>query len=181
MKNLTLHTNRLVLRPVEINDYNALLKVVTDVDSVGKIKGFPIDSNELKNMLDEYETEWLYGCNDQQTFAFAVLYNKLVIGMVCIYLNFIDAEMNEAELGYMLNKKYWNRGLGKEAVIKVIEYSVNCLNVKRIIGKTDSTNLNSCCLMEKLGMYKVDEWIEKDEDENGSGVSRSVVKYILEI
>lgn len=56
-----------------------------------------------------------------------------------------------AEIGYDLNKKYWNKGIMYEALKSVIDYGFNQMLVHRIEAQTDPDNIASRRLLEKLG------------------------------
>ena len=59
---------------------------------------------------------------------------------------------NSAEIGYVLNRAYWGRGLAAEAVRAVMRVGFLDLNLHRIEAKYMIGNSQSLRVMEKCGM-----------------------------
>jgi len=57
-----------------------------------------------------------------------------------------------AEIGYVLNPRYWGRGVAAEAARRVIRFGFDTLELHRIEAKFMSNNIQSLRVMEKLGM-----------------------------
>ena len=73
------------------------------------------------------------------------------------FINFdIDEVINEAELSYIFDFEYWNRGYCTEACQKIMEVGFNDLDIYRIYADTISGNVNSIRVLEKIGMKKLD-------------------------
>lgn len=82
---------------------------------------------------------------------FAVCLNGTHIGSVTMYLT----QPGEADLGWVLDKHYWGRGLAREAVEAVMEYGRDHWGIRRFFAVCDSENEPSYRLMERLGMRRV--------------------------
>ena len=117
ISNVVLRTERLLIRPWSQSDLDDLYEYAS-VDGVGQMAGWkPHESKaESQMILDMF-------IRDKKTFALE--YQGKVIGSVGI------EEYNEArypgfekkkcrEIGYVLSKAYWGRGLMPEAVKEVI-------------------------------------------------------------
>ncbi len=61
-------------------------------------------------------------------------------------------ESNAAEVGYVLNPRFWNMGIATEAVQAVIAFGFRHLNLHRIEAKYMAGNVGSRRVMEKVGM-----------------------------
>ena len=61
-------------------------------------------------------------------------------------------ELEEIEIGWMLHKKYWGRGLATEAARASLEYGFDQCGLDRIIAIAEPENLASIRIMQKLGM-----------------------------
>jgi peptidase E/RimJ/RimL family protein N-acetyltransferase len=59
------------------------------------------------------------------------------------------------ELSYQFLPQFWGRGLAFEVLTQVIEEGLNYLNIASIVAETQTANKASCCLLEKLGMKKI--------------------------
>ena len=58
----------------------------------------------------------------------------------------------QAELGYVLSRKYWNQGIMTEAIKPTIHYMMNREGIFRIWATHDIDNEASGKVMEKIGM-----------------------------
>ena len=54
------------------------------------------------------------------------------------------------ELGYVLSKDYWNKGIMTEAVSKVIEYCFKILKLNYLVATYFNYNIESKKVLEKL-------------------------------
>ena len=62
------------------------------------------------------------------------------------------------DIGWRLNKKYWNNGLATEGAKKCLDYGFNVIELKNIIATTPIINFKSIRVMEKIGMQKLAEF-----------------------
>ena len=69
-------------------------------------------------------------------------------------------ELDEIELGCVIDDRYWRRGFATEACRGVIEYAFNELNLLRIIAFAHPLNIASIKLMQKSGMKPLTEYTE---------------------
>ncbi len=56
------------------------------------------------------------------------------------------------EIGYALNKKYWNKGYVTESMKSVIQYGFDQLDLNRIESHCEHENFGSWKVMEKCGL-----------------------------
>ncbi len=119
LSNITLHTERMTLRPWRESDLYDLYEYAS-IDGVGQMAGWkPHESIEesamiLKMFIKEKKT-------------FALEYQGKVIGSLGIEEyneeHFPEFGQQKArEIGYVLSKDYWGQGLMPEAVKEVIRY-----------------------------------------------------------
>ena len=55
------------------------------------------------------------------------------------------------EIGYNLGKAYWGKGYATEAMVKVIDFAREQLNITQIVGRYAKENSASGNVMSKLG------------------------------
>lgn len=151
--NVILKTERLVLRPWRLDDLNDLYEYAS-VDGVGQMAGWLPhksieESRDILNMFIEEGT-------------FAVEYCGKVIGSLGIekYNETELPEFNEKigrEIGYVLSKAYWGKGLMPEAVRAVIDYLFDECKLDFIICGHFTDNDQSKRVQEKCGFkhYKL--------------------------
>lgn len=58
----------------------------------------------------------------------------------------------EIELGYTLDKPYWNMGLATEASLAILKYGFEQIGLKRIVAIAKPENIASQRVMQKVGM-----------------------------
>lgn len=63
-----------------------------------------------------------------------------------------DEENKEAEIGYILNKKYWNKGIMTEALKTILKFGFEKMDLNRIELRCDERNIGSARVMEKNGL-----------------------------
>ena len=90
--------------------------------------------------------------------------NKLIFAIVLRNINKVighlifheyDGNKNIYELGWILNKDYWNKGYAIEASKEIISYSFERLKIKKIIGETMPENKKVIKIFEKIEMKKI--------------------------
>lgn len=65
-----------------------------------------------------------------------------------------NQEHQSAEIGYSLSRAYWNQGLMTEALVEVIRYCFEELNLHRLEAQHECSNPASGRVMEKVGMQR---------------------------
>lgn len=56
------------------------------------------------------------------------------------------------EVSYQLLPNWWGKGYASEAVQRMIRFAFNELKQKKLVAETQTANISSCRLLEKLGM-----------------------------
>lgn len=145
---VTLKTERLLLRPWEPTDLNDFYEYAS-VDGVGQMAGWTPHKSieESRDILDMF----ISGKN-----IFALEYEGKVIGSLGIEKypkeKFPElAELKCREIGYVLSKDYWGRGLMPEAVREVIRYLFEDLGLDAIFCGHFRRNVQSAKVQEKCG------------------------------
>lgn len=151
-----LETKRLILRDFLMNDLNDFFEYAS-IPGVGEDAGWRHHQNIettqeiLKNFIaSKNEYAIVYKENNKVIGSLGV-YNKLDIS---IYEN-----SNQKEIGYVLSKNYWSRGLMTEALRKVLRYLFNDLNVYAIWCSHFDFNYRSKRVIEKCGFRYMREEI----------------------
>lgn len=63
-----------------------------------------------------------------------------------------EAEHARAEVGFVLSREYWGRGLMSEAVRAILRFGFERMNLNRIEARCIAENAASARVMEKAGM-----------------------------
>lgn len=89
----------------------------------------------------------------------------------------IDFDNNSAEIGYVLNSRYWGRGIATEAVRRVIDFGFNSLGFHRLEARYMLENEKSRRILEKCGMTP-DGVLRDAVKKNGEYISIEVYSII---
>lgn len=66
-------------------------------------------------------------------------------------------ETDETEVGYLLRKESWGKGIATMAAKKSLEYAFSTTKLDRIVGLVHPENIGSIRVLEKIGMRRLDE------------------------
>lgn len=142
-------TERLILRPWEESDAEALFKYASDPD-IGPIAGWPPHTS-VENSREIIRTVFAA----PETYAVVLKETGEPIG--CCGIMFSDslhsAEMkqNEAEIGYWIGKPYWGQGLIPETVKALLARGFNDLHLDAAWCGHYDGNTKSKRVIEKCG------------------------------
>jgi len=141
-----LKTERLVLRQLKLEDDNKVRFLRSD-EAVNKYIDRPktVTNEDAQKFIGKINKginndEWIY-------WAITTKDSDQLIGTICIW-NFSD-ENNIAELGFELAPQHQGKGIMKEALLKIIEYGFNNLNLEKLEAYTNEQNIPSLKLLEK--------------------------------
>lgn len=144
----TLITERLILREWKEADSKDLYEYAKS-ELVGPNAGWPPHKNE-----EESKEIVKMFIKNNDTYAIVLKSENKVIGGIGLHDRKPDKnlnELNQKEIGYVLNPKYWGKGIIPEAVNCLIKYGFNELNLDLIwCGHFDFNN-NSKRVNEKCG------------------------------
>ena len=107
---------------------------------------------ETKDFLIAVDQQWHQ--ERPSIFEFAIVLDGLQIGAVSISR---EENADQGEIGWILNRKYWNCGYASEAAMAVLYFAKNHLCLKQVIAHCDWRNVASARVMEKLGMRIIDQ------------------------
>lgn len=148
---LIIETERLVLRPFKQSDLHDFYEYAS-AEGVGERAGW-------KHHESIHETQEILNLfiKEDKTFAIVFKENNKVIGSLGIEKYGMEDKLTEfngyfgREIGYVLSKDYWGRGLMPEAVKAVIDYLLNVLNLDFLTCGYFDFNQQSKRVQEKSG------------------------------
>lgn len=147
---IAIYTPRLVLRPHGMKFLESTHEYACDMENTRFMLHLPAESvDDTAEFLAGVADEWAK--ESPQFYEFAVLLDGVHIG-AC---SFRIEDDGSAELGWLINKKYWRRGYCSEAAAAVVRFAMDELGIRRFIAHCDSENAGSYGVMEKLGMKRV--------------------------
>lgn len=146
---VTLETERLILRPWQLSDLNDFYEYAK-VDGVGQMAGWSPHKN-----IEESEQILKMFISDKKVFAIVLKENNKAIGSIGIEevreQAMLVSPLKGREIGYVLNKDYWGRGLMPEAVKKVVDYCFKDLDCDFLLCGYFQWNHQSQRVCDKVG------------------------------
>lgn len=142
-----LETNRLLLRPLNPDDYGAVFDFMQarEVTQFLLFFGYPLNGSQLEGWLRDVINA------SPDSFAYwAIIHceSEKLIGILSLT---IDRFHHKAEMGYWIGRDFWGQGLATEAVRAAIEYAFNDLQLHRLELTIHVRNKASQNVAKKLG------------------------------
>ena len=146
-----LHTERLILRPFNLDDLQDFFNYAS-VPGVGEMAGWAHhqDIEVSKVILSNFIAE-------DKTFAIVLKQTNKVIGSIGVEKYSLEDKLTEfqpylgREIGYVLAKEHWGKGLMPEAVKAVIKYLFDVVNLDFLTCDYYDFNTQSKRVQEKCG------------------------------
>jgi [ribosomal protein S5]-alanine N-acetyltransferase len=141
-------TRRLVLRKPVLDDAAPVLATYAGDPVVTRFLTWSADQTVeeirlfLKRALEKWEAKNVF------TWTITLAETGQPIGMIDLRLE------THAQLGYVLARSHWNRGIMTEAVRAVIDWALSQPGIHRVWAVCDVDNGASARVMEKAGMER---------------------------
>lgn len=161
---VTLHTSRLVLRPLREADARAFFEIWSDAEAMRYF------SFSTMTHIDEAEARV---ARNVQTSAsgesLACVLESRETGEAlgeCVLFH-ANEQCRRAEIGFSLRRTYWRGGYMREAASAMIDHAFGTLRLNRLEADIDPRNVASAGLLERLGFVREgllrERWIVGDE------------------
>jgi ribosomal-protein-alanine N-acetyltransferase len=150
--NLLLQTERLILREVKEEDWHSVHEYGSDPEVVKYLPFGPNTEDETKAFIrrvivnQKEQPRLSYSC------ALVIRSTNKLIGICRIHI--VSTDNKEGEIGYGLNRSYWNQGYMTEAAQRVVSFGFEELGLHRIYATCEPANTGSSRVMEKIGMQR---------------------------
>ncbi len=141
-----LETDRLILRPLDEKDVDAIFAMRSDPEVMRFIRE-PQNRDESANWVELVSSRW-----EKEQIGFCAILEKpsqKFVGWCGIWKL---KETGELEIGYAVAKEFWGKGFATEAALKFLDYAFEKLEPEKIVAVTRPENAASRRVMEKLGM-----------------------------
>lgn len=148
MRTPTIETNRLILRPMTVDDAESAFQNWTSDPDISKFMRW-----ELHKSISETQ-EWLMSEEENlesdrvYNWGFVLKETNELIGSGGLV--FVESK-GMYELGYNIMKKYWNQGIATEASQRIIDFGINVLAQKQFYCCHAKDNPASGKVMTKVG------------------------------
>lgn len=167
-------TRRLMLRPIALTDASAMYDYCSDDETV-RLLSFDRHENVAQTkQIIEHVFLTKPQRNLPQAYAIVLRDNNQMIG-TCDFIGVINED--NAEIGYVLHKDYWNHGYMSEAVAKLIEVGFEVLGLRRVYARHHTQNIGSKRVIEKCGL--IYEGTQREWKKNPDGTYSDLLCYSL--
>ena len=167
-----IETERLVLRPVTLDDAEAMFEYASNQENTRYTFQTNQSLEETKNNIAQF-----YLANPLGRWGIELKSTGEFIGTIDLHK--MDTVLKKAAIGYIINQKYWNQGLTTEANRAVIELAFEKIGMNKLDAFHDKDNPASGKVMEKSGMRFSHEEPYARMDKNESGRIVTDVHYVL--
>jgi len=148
---MILQTSRLTLRPLKATDAEAVHAMMADLEVMAYSDVPKVEDIELTRLILQGQ---LKAANKGLARHWAMMADAgqasdAFIG--CCQLNDIDRWHHRAEIGFILDRRYWGRGYALEAMQAVVNHAAQNLHLRRLTARVHLGNVRSVRLLERLG------------------------------
>jgi len=144
----TIQTERLLLRPFQLEDATSIFKNWSSDAEVTHYLTWPPHESVLTTK--ESIKRWVDGYQNPLQFKWAIVFNNEVVGSIDVV--HLEEKLDAVEIGYALSRKCWGKGIMTEALIAVIDYLLEEAGCNRVAARHDVNNPASGKVMQKAGM-----------------------------
>ncbi len=151
--NLLLETKRLLFRPLEITDAQAMFELDKNPNVHLYLGNNPVKSiDECYNYIENIKKQYIQ--NGIGRFAVVIKETNEVIGWAGIKFITIpeNNHTNFYDLGYRFQEEHWKKGYATEAAIAWLDYGFNVMNIPIIYASAHIENIGSNTILQNIGM-----------------------------
>ena len=147
----TIDTDRLVLRPLDSGDAEALFKIFSDAEVMRYWNTPPWRSLDdartfIASSVESMERQ------EAMTLGISLKDTGEIIGK-CMLFNY-EAESKRAEIGFGIGSQHWGHGFIAEAGKALLDYAFETAGLRRVEAEIDPENTSSAKALERLGFVK---------------------------
>lgn len=156
-------TERLLLRPLRMQDADDVLQYQSDPDTVRYIPWPARTRDQVVEALDKYATTAVPAPANTGEFvllAWQLRSTGQVIGQGNLQLE--SAENKHASIGWVTHPSFARQGYALEATHALIGWAFADLKLHRLTATIDTRNTGSARFAERLGMRREAEHVEDD-------------------
>lgn len=146
-----LETPRLVLRALTMGDVDDIFAYASDEEVTRFLRWGP---HRAREETECYIGDVLRDYKEGRDGPWAVEHRETGRVVGSIHLMSISARRRKAEVGFVLSRAYWSRGLMSEALRSVLAYSFETLGLNRVEAFCIVENRASIRVLEKVGMRR---------------------------
>ncbi len=147
----TVAAERVALRPLTSNDADDLFAVFSDAEVMRYWSSPPwSDRSDAVELIERV----MRGAADNAFYQWGIALNdgNHVIGTCTLFQ--IDRRNRRAEIGFILRRDLWGKGLMSEAIGALLGFAFDTMNLHRIEADVDPRNESCLKLLESAGFVR---------------------------
>ncbi|ALX15583.1 GCN5 family acetyltransferase [Burkholderia cepacia JBK9] len=148
---VTLHTSRLVLRPLRETDAQAFFEIWSDAQAMRYFSFSPM--TQIEQAAARVARNLTTSASGQDLICVLELRETGEALGECVLFH-ANEQCRRAEIGFSLRRKFWRGGYMREAATAVIGHAFGTLKLNRIEADIDPRNVASAQLLERLGFVR---------------------------
>ena len=142
-----LRTQRLLLRPFELDDADAFAEAWTSEEWTSLLLNLPMSRAEVVEMVRRR-----IGLGVGQFISLVVEHEGAVVGDAMLHLQ--GTGLSEGEIGWTILPQHSRHGYATEAAREVLRLAFEHYGLRRVVANLDARNDRSAALCERLGMRR---------------------------
>lgn len=156
-----LRTDRLLLRPFEADDLDALHAIHSDEAVVRWLYNDPRTLNETRELLGrKIAGAALHAEGDWLGAAMTLRDTGELVGDLSLF--WASETHRQGELGFVVHPLHQGRGYATEASRPMLAFAFEELGLHRVVGRLEPRNTGSARVLEKLGMRREAHLVENE-------------------
>ena len=144
---IELHTERLCLREIRLDDAEDFFEIYSDPEALTYWGEPPITRHAEAIEMIAKRIKW-WDTGDSICLAVEERTTNKMIGTISVFSFHRDSR--RAEIGYILHRDFWRKGFATEAVKETINYVFTELKLNRLEADIEPANAASAALLQKL-------------------------------
>ena len=144
----TIELARIRLRRPALSDAEAIFEYGSDPE-VGRYADWPIRTSvdQVVESLRARSARWESGAEFYWVITLPPE-DRAIGGISCRIVE------DSAEVGFLLNRRYWGNGLATAAARAIVEWVLSIPSIRRVWATCDTENLASARVLEKAGLSR---------------------------
>ena len=147
----TIEASRIRLRWISDKDTDAFYAIYSNPEVMRYWSTPPLaDREAAANLVKKIQEDWKRRLILK--WGIALRTDDQLIGSITLFN--LDFNHRRAEIGYALGREFWGQGYMNEALIALLKYAFEDLNLHRIEADVDPRNTASIKTVERLGFQR---------------------------
>jgi [ribosomal protein S5]-alanine N-acetyltransferase len=147
----TIDASRVSLRWISASDTDAFYAIYSNLEVMRYWSTPPLANREAAvNLINKIQEDWKRRAILK--WGIALRTDDQLIGSLTLFN--LDFTHRRAEIGYALGRDHWGQGYMNEALMAVLKYAFEVLDLHRIEADVDPRNAASIKTLERLGFQR---------------------------